>query len=78
MNDSNLKHASGAQSVDDLEVAAGIGGGDNFGFGCTEVADFSLLEPGGCCRLRDVVDARTATTPRRLGAFAEFVTGKRT
>ena len=75
MNNPNLRQAGGTQPVDDLEVATGIGGGDNFGIGGTQMANFAILEPRRGDRLRDVIDTGTAATPCRLGAFVEFVTG---
>lgn len=69
--------AGGAQAVDNLKVATRVGGGDNDGLGRADVTDLSLLEPGGSCRLRDVIDAGTSAAPSGFSEFAEFVTWKR-
>ena len=66
-----------AEAVFDLEVAAGICGGDDLGAGGGEVAYLAVLEPGGGVGVRDGVDAGTAAAPLGLGAFAEFDAGKR-
>lgn len=77
MNDANLRRVCFAQAVYDLEVATGIGGGNDDGLRSAEVADLSLLEPGGGCRLCNVIDSGAATTPRRFGALAQFVVWER-
>jgi hypothetical protein len=69
------EHAYSA--VDDLEVAAGVGRGDDWGLGGEEMADLALLEAAGGFGLGDVVDAGAAAAPLCLGAFAQLDAGQR-
>ena len=69
--------AGPAESVFDLDVAAGIGRGDQTRAGCAKVAEFALQEPRRGLRLRDIIDARAAAAPRRLGALAQLDAGDR-
>ena len=59
--------AFAAKAVGELEVAAGIGGGDAGGVGAFDVGDFAGEELRGLLGLGDVVDAGAAAAPVALG-----------
>ena len=64
-----------AESVFKLDEAAGIGRGDDARAGRAEVSELALQEPRRGLRLSEVVDARAAAAPGRLGALAQFDAG---
>jgi len=73
MGDPNLRCFLSTETIENLEVASGIGGGDNFGTGGAKMTDFAFLEPRCGGWLRDIVNAGTAAAPGGFGTFAEFV-----
>ena len=60
------------QAVDELEVAAGVGGGDDGGAGGVQVGDLAFQEATGGRGLGDVVDAGAAAAPLGFGALAQL------
>ena len=66
-----------AESIFKLDVAAGIGRGDDARAGRAQMSELALLEPRRGLRLGDVIDARAAAAPGRLGALAQFDAGDR-
>ena len=56
-----------AETVLDLEEAAGVAGGDDRGAGGGDVVDFALEKLVGHLGLDEVVDAGAAAAPHRFG-----------
>ena len=59
----------GGEAAGDLEVAAGVGGGEDFGAAGQDVTGFPGEEGFGFLRAGDAVDAGAAAAP---GAFREI------
>jgi hypothetical protein len=53
----------GGEAVLELEMTAGIGGGDDRGLGGGKVGELAGEELGGLFRLGNVIDSGTAATP---------------
>jgi len=74
----NLNLFSGlAESVFKLDVATGIGRGDDARAGRAQMSELALLEPRRGLWLGDIVDAGAAAAPGGLGALAQFDAGDR-
>ena len=63
------------QSIGDLEMAAGIGGGDHLGPGFFDMADLPLQQLGRHLGLGDIVNPGAAAAPCRFAEFRQLQAG---